>query len=347
MKTIKQTAMLVFLLSISSFAHAQWGYGKPEEIEEMKNRKLIVIKEVASDKVLDKLKKKGKTEFIDDYKTAIDEYNANFEAAISNMWPFHEEYIVKTYAEVEALRKAKNEDYVVARIVTVEASGTGYSVSDGLDWNYWDVKKGVDDDKVDKSDLNGTSFFMISLVEELRKTPIAKIGIPHTFPTKADVAFSIQYTTWYMNARLNDQKAKDLKTMMKVNAGRLKEFTLIVRESDLSEKTTDQVVNANYPFEYKIVTDEEFDNIILEQPEQTAYLIVVPDIVDQGNAVSMVYMPMVIDAKTGEGCSLVEPSAGSLIGNMAGVTGIGRRSVNDRTFKEIGEDILKAPKYTK
>ncbi len=344
MKSLKTAAVFIFLLSLTSVLHAQWGYGKVEDIEEMKTRKLIVIKEVESEKVIEKLKKKDKEEFIDDYQAAIAEYNANFQAAIVNIWPFHEEFEVMTYLEVEALRKAKNEEYVVARIVTVEATGMGYSVSDGLDWNYYDVKKGVEDDKADKSDLNGTSFFMISLVEELRKTPIARIGIPHTFPTSADVAFSIQYTTWYMNARLNDQKAKDLRSMMKVNAGRLRDYTLYIRESDLSEKTTEKIVDANYPFEFKIVSDVEFDNIVLAQQENTAYLIVVPDIVDQGNAVSMIYMPMVMDAKTGEGCSMVEPSAGSYLGNMAGVTGIGRRSVNDRTFKEIGEDILKAPK---
>ncbi len=87
--------------------------------------------------------------------------------------------------------------------------------------------------------------------------------------------------------------------------------------------------------------DETFDNLILSRTEKSAYLMVVPTISTTSSGARMIYVPLVMDASTGELLSTVEPSGGSYLASMTGLTGLGNSVINERVMEEISEDIMK------
>ncbi len=328
MKTSKLLlSCLILICSITSL-HAQWGFGKVEEIEAMKNRKLVIMTQDENEKVIEKLKKKGYSDKTDDYKQALDDYNKVMEESVLNIWPFHDEAELMTYDELRALSKNKSEKYVVIFVVNVDVTQTymngkyetHYDIDYKLDWTYRDAKN-EDFDKEEKSSGNEFSMLRVALIEDFLKTPIAQISLPNKFPTKSDIAFGLDYCTWYMNQRLNDQKAKDMRDILKDNPKKIPDYTLAICADDLSSKVPASKVKLVYPHPQEVVTQEEMDEIILNRSAGYAYLVVL-----FGTAV-------ITDAKTGEILDVAD-----------GFGGGGNLLLTEKDFERILKDIEKAQK---
>lgn len=328
MKTKIILLSCLLLLCSVNMLHAQWGFGKVEEIEEMKSRKLVIMTQDENEKVIEKLQKKGYSDKIDDYKQSLDEYNKVMEESVLNIWPFHEEAELKTYDQLRELAKNKSEKYVVIYVVNVDVTQTymngkyetHYDIDYKLDWTYRDAKND-DYDKAEKGSGNEFSMLRVALIEDFLKTPIAQVSLPNKFPTKSDIAFGLDYCTWYMNQRLNDQKAKDMRDILKDNPKKIPDYTLAICADDLSSKVPESKVKLVYPNPHEVVTREEMDNIILNRSEGYAYLVVL-----FGTAV-------IADAKTGEMLDVAD-----------GFGGGSNLLLTEKDFERILKDIEKASK---
>ena len=313
---------------LSQLVHAQWGFGKVEEIEEMKSRKLVIMTQDENEKVIEKLKKKGYSDKTDDYKQALDEYNKVMEESVLNIWPFQTEAELMNYDELRALAKNKSEKYVVIYVVNVDVVQTymngkyetHYDIDYKLDWTYRDAKND-DFDKEEKSSGSEFSMLRVALIEDFLKTPITQTSLPNKFPTKSDIAFGLDYCTWYMNQRLNDQKARDMRDILKDNPKKIPDYTLAICEDDLSEKVPASKVKLVYPNPNEVVSQEEMDNIILNRTAGYAYLVVL-----FGTAV-------ITDAKTGEILDVAD-----------GFGGGSNLLLTEKDFERILKDIEKAQK---
>ncbi|MGB3076053.1 MAG: hypothetical protein WBB36_12060 [Chitinophagales bacterium] len=334
----------LLLLTTVTLSRAQMGMGKPEEIAELKKRKLIVILEEPSQKVIDKLKKKGKSAYIDDYKAAVEEFNNNLKAMMEENWTYHETWEYKSSSTAEALKKAKNKQYAVIWIAAVSATSNGASYTAGLNWSYSDVKEGVEESKEGSRDLSSTALFIVALSEEFLKVPVFQIGMPRDFPLKADLLFAIKSTIWYMDARLSDAKTSDLKDIIKNNGSRLKTYTLFINKEDLGKNVTASVIKSAYPYAAKILEPAQFDDQVIAQAEKTAILVIVPMMSTNSHGSTMAYVPYVMDVKSGELLSYVMPSAGSYMTAMSGVSGLGNPYVTERVMKEVKEDAERVQK---
>lgn len=335
---------VLFVSTMAPCSYAQMGMGKPEEIAELKKRKLIVILEEPSQDAIDKLKKKGKSAYIADYKVAVEEFNENLKDMMEENWTYHETWEYKSASTAEALRKAKNKQYAVIWIAAVSATSQGASMHAGLNWSYYDLKDGVEEDKEGSRDLDGTALFIMALSEEFLKVPVFQIGIPRDFPLKADLLFAIKSSIWYLNARSNDAKTNDLKELIKNNGVRLKEYTLFINKSDLGKNVTAGVVKSAYPYPTTILDPVQFDEQVLAQKDKTAILVIVPMVSISSSGSMMAYVPYVMDVKSGELLSYVMPSTGSYMAAMSRTSGLGNPYVTERVMKEIKEDADRIPK---
>ncbi len=342
--SIASTLLMCLLLLINFNASAQWSYGKVEEIEDLKNRKLIVVTEVENEKVVEKLKKLHKEAALPAYKAALDEYNANLKVAIETFWPYETEIVYKTWEQAKALQKAKSEEYGVIYAFNRETNVV-FNVSDsdpGLDWNYYDLKEG--DIKSQKADWSSSTYIRIDLIENIKNTkklPIIEIGLPHVFPQKSDLTFGLQYCAWYMENRLKDAKAKDMRDMAEENAKLLKEMTVVIRESDLDKDLTKNDIKALYKFPFELVSDAQYDSIILAKTVGKPYLIISPQFTSVNGTYTVLYSYLVMDPSNGEVMDIIYPGGGgAAVTAMMGVkTKIGME-LTEYVFKTLQKDVI-------
>ena len=83
-----------------------------EDIQNVKNRKLLVLLAEPDMEVIDELKVKNSS-LISVYKESFNIYNANLKLAMDSFWGVHNEYKFITQKEAELLRKEKNKNFAI------------------------------------------------------------------------------------------------------------------------------------------------------------------------------------------------------------------------------------------
>ena len=174
------------------------------EIEALQSRKLIVITEQYSDKVLKKLQKKNHSDKIALYEAAIDNYNANMKKIVEKFWTFSKNGVeYKTYAEANDLRKSDSKDYAVLYCVSAEMSAfsSGFDEGDGLNWT-WDIT----DPSKDRDYFDGFAEMKVSDAGRPKDKPIFYVVLTDNFPTVTSLVNGMFTLQAYMDLRLEKEK---------------------------------------------------------------------------------------------------------------------------------------------
>jgi len=342
MKKHVSLLMLLFVFA-AHFASAQMGMGKPEEIEAVKSRKLIVMIEEPRERMLKKIAKKAKRGSVEDYKADLKTFNANMKEVVEKFWPYNKSGIqYKTFEELQELRKSGSEEYAVLVILSSEASNTraGYNYAEGL---YW-----VKDIKEDFEDRNDGMFstMIVNIIEDFGKKPVFYVPLYDVFPTKASIVYGIQSTENYFTARMNKangSKARDerarMEQDMKDRAPKLAEKTLLIREEWLDKELNELNIKTFYPYKYKVCDRAFMDEAIMNKDSKYAYAVQLPMVMSTGSSNSVIYVQMVLDAQDSQAMALVKPSTGSMMlaGNVTGKAGT--RNFTIKTMQKIVEQI--------
>ncbi|HYV91166.1 MAG TPA: hypothetical protein VE978_05260 [Chitinophagales bacterium] len=331
--------LLCFVCACSAI-YAQWGLGKVSELQEAKNRTLIVMLESESPGMLKKLEKEGNADLRPRYKQVLDEYNENIQQVAKSCWTFNDKIEFKTADEIDKLRSEKNKSYVVLLCYTMKNAAVTTMQNFGLDYSITDLLK--PDDK--KSGLGEIVIMKINLIEDINKEiPLYYVGLPNIFPKKADLQWGMETIHWYFNARLANAKAKDIREMYQINSSKLAGMTLLIREKDLDEELKPAAIKKIYPYPYKVVNQETFDSIILNHSDGYAYVINSASM-EQGGGSVVRLNQYITHAKDGIPYALVKPSGSSNFGaGMLSSYGIsssaGSNTIDERIFTEIVRQI--------
>lgn len=316
--------------------HAQWGMGKKSEIEEVQNRPLIVLLETPSDKVIKKLTKKHKEEWIEEYKSAIEEHNADMKEMVEKFWTFSKGDIVyKTWDEIKEIKKQKKKDYALLMCANVVPNkfSAGEASEPGLDWRH--EVNGKDDD--DRDFLNQYTVIRIGLIEKLGA--VALQPLPDIFPTKSDLAFGLQGAQTYMTRRLSKTyNMHDIKDDIKESAPKLANKTLLLRKDWV--KMNKAEVKAVYPYDFKLVDKDEFDEAIINADAKYAYAMIVPYVESSSSATRVFFIQVAVDAEDGNYLGMSLPNAG-LIMVTGGLAGKGNRYIKDADLKAFAKYVNK------
>jgi len=311
--------LLAFITCPNSFAQLS-SFGGPniQDINSIKNRTLIVIVEVPQQRVLDKLKKKGKDNYIDAYYKAIDNYNNNMKDAVGKFWEFSKDVEYKTAEQVDSITKLHTKDFAVLRCVSTWGNpnlGGGISIS-GLNWRYSDIKNPQPDETITWRDF---SVMEISLIEN-KYSGVCYINLQDFFPLESDMIYglrSIQSTFKNKEDKIGSGQAM---SSVKQNALQLKNKTLVIR-NDLvdQELKTDDIKNI-YPYNFEIADSVGYENHFINADDGYAMLEVIPNYIGgggMGESTKIMYIFSVIDAKTGDYLGFVTPSTGASMGAEA------------------------------
>lgn len=320
---MKIKTLLAALLVVSTFgsSFAQMGMGKPEDIAEMKKRTLIVLLQQESHTVILKLNKKGYADQVPIYKKTIEQFNESLKEAFTSSWPYDQKIEFKIPGEVLAITKSNSKEYAIASVWQREIKYDGEygyaTYTNHLDWNFKSIKKG-DYDEDDKEFFEKVTYMTIALSEKINKAPVAMVGLPNVFPTKADLVSGIYGVEYYIKYREGDKGGMETLKEMKKISPTLKTKTLLFRQSDLAKKYTKEGLKAQYKSKHDVVADSIVDKHVIDKTPGYAFIVTVPS-----PGVTAIFSQMIYDCETGDYLGGVVPSVGSMMasnytGNLAG-----------------------------
>lgn len=266
---------VVLSFALAGTANAQFNYIKPDDIDQFHSRTLIVIVEKPSDDVIEKLNKKHKSDQVDAYKKAIDDFNKNFSAAIAQYWRVSGgEVQYKTLDELNDIEDQKSYAVLFCRSVTQDDLSSAYPDKNGIMW--WPDFKQVAHDK----DFSGKMTVMgMSLLEKFGKAPFYQFPLPDLYPTKEDLLYALNTADNYLSYRINhrnDSPKKIDEQMLQENQPTLKDKTLLLRRDLLDRRLTKAQIDKFYPFPYMIAGKDTVDKAIDSADTRYAVAMVVP-----------------------------------------------------------------------
>lgn len=315
MKKILFFSICFLSLGITKTVKAQFGFGKPEDIQQVKQRKLIVIIEQPNKDLMQKLRRKGKTDEIKEYQDALDQYNAEMKEVVSKFWSFSANDIV--YMTPDAVDKLHHShDYAVLYCATNDGYG-----SEHLDWS----PGGKDKIKTD-----GYTQMCVELLEKSK--PIYVLGIPDIFPSKADLVYGVTAIEYYFNYRLSHVKAsrKEVNEMLQQNQSILAHRTLLLRQDEISKKLKPEDIKKAYPYPYRVVSEDDMDQYVINADSNYAYTIIAPYVGDR----EVIYVQYVYDCKDGTVLGMSMPSYGAMM--LGGYTGgAGHTEITKKTLADF------------
>lgn len=340
----KAFLLLLLFLFIKLNSFAQFGVGKPEEIKSLKSRELIVIVETLRERVVKKLEKKKKTDKLQKYKEDIAEYNNIMKEVFQKHWKFSDKGILFMTLEEANKIKDKNKYGVVLCYSAMPSSfSTATLKMNGIMWS-WDVK----DDSEDRNFLKYYTKFSIDLLENLNNmgSPIFVNTLVDIFPTKTDIITAVKSSVFYMNYRLEGKTMDlgDIKETVKQNAPLLKEKTLLLRKDFLSEKLTEEIIKAVYPFKYEICSKERMDEIVINGDSNYAYALIKPNVISGRNGNFIIFIQEVYSADNGCFVGLSMPSMATIM--LAGSAGFGsgKKFHTEKNLEDFCESIIEKKK---
>jgi hypothetical protein len=336
---------LLMLLCYSPRIFAQMGMGKPKEIKELAERKLIVITEEPSTKVIDKLKKKGQTAEIEKIQKMYDDFNALVKISVAQKWTMHQEVEYKTWTQFKKMDNKKREKYAAIYFLSKRAARTssGYVPAKNLILN-----SDMDEETTTQHDF--TSLFQTFTIDKAEDVPVDKIKfgnpvysmtLPEVYPGALSVHFALQSTNIYFEQRLSGEKAtmKSAKKEIAENSARLKEKTLLIREDWKDDDLTAGIIKEIYPYAFKFVSKEELEASILAGENDKAWLVVLPYVNSNSRSNSVIFVQQIIDNTDGQTLAMYMPSMGSMMlkGTIGGKSG--KSYLTEKTLKEMVEKI--------
>jgi hypothetical protein len=306
MKKIYFFIQVIFfaLLSLGT-AQAQFGTGNPQKIKYMQNRKLIIVVEQESVKMVELLRKKRRADQIDLYKSTIRDYNVAMQEAVEKFWPYGkgpDSLLYMTYDEADRLRKTKTKEYAVLYCANVEnftfKGEEGGRKLNGISWS--------DNFKVANSKRDHWEKYAvmeIKLIEELGKSePVFTQNLANVLPEKADVVFGLRVLQYYLQEQLSKSNGGVVKMedILKIkDEGKIAEKTLLLRRNWVHSYLSEGSVKAIYNFPFEIVEPIVFNNRALDADSAYAILMIIPEVISRKAKIKVNYMHLIIDAADG------------------------------------------------
>ena len=261
---ILQKLLPILILSLPSLIYAQFGYGKYKDLEELKDRVLVVELKEAEEKDLEFIEKiyKKKPDLIKEktkeYKASIEAFNNMIKPLIDSLWHFNKKIVYKKASEVERLKKKKGKsNYAFFRY-------------------FFQIER----DNVSKSS-NRKIIFINSLEVGLieNKRGIALLNLPSSKKiTKAELTFGIEQLQQYFNWRIDNEvtfrKQNQYFKALESEAEILKEKILLFDEKNISDGFK---IEEYYPYSYEITSKEKIDKVILERNPKYVYVMITPE----------------------------------------------------------------------
>lgn len=306
-----------FFLLLTQASWAQFGVCAPEKLSELQGRKLIVVTEMDSPRLIELLRKKRKTKEIPLYKAAVEQYNAWMRQVVECYWPYNNDIEYMTFSDADRLRRTKSKEYAVLYCAHVENFTTkgdeGARRHSGLNWpeDFLGANK--------KRDHWDTYAVMeIKLIEDLgNRNTVFSQNLSNVLPDKADLAFGMQMFHHYLRAA--EAKASKLSVMQDVlnYAPSLSDSTtLLIRKDWLHPYLNEANVGAVYPHPYRVVDAKTYQIRIGCGDSTYAYVQIIPEVISKKAKIRVNYLHLVLNAADGSVLAAYSPGGAEQDGKI-------------------------------
>jgi hypothetical protein len=261
---------IILVLSLTPFfSFGQTGMSKQKDVQEIKNRSLIVVLEEANEKLTQKLK----PEELDAYKADIEGYNKNIREAVALTWKFNPKIEYMTRAEMDKLVKAKSKEYAYVEYnkFTVNcANAAAYRST----LNLKDAKSHSNGTALVGGDYIATQLNIRLSDDNPLGPPVYAVRMAGPFPDKSDLAYALKAMELQLNYKLEGKSDRDINDLFKEKGKSLPTLTLLVDEQDTELKLEE--IKKAYPYPVELVKKDKIGQAILSSDAKTAFVIVIP-----------------------------------------------------------------------
>jgi hypothetical protein len=299
----------IFLLLLARVSQAQFGVCEPTRLRELPTRKLIVVTEMDSPRLIELLRRKRKTKEIDLYKAAIAQYNAWIREVVTRYWPYDPQNIeYMTFSEADRLRRGtKSKSYAVLYCAHVEnfitKGNEGARHHSGLVWeeNFTEVNK-------KREHWDTYAVMEVKLIEDLgNHNTVFSQNLSNVLPDKADLVFGLQMLNRYIKA--DEAKAAKLSVMQDVlsyAAAKSDITTLLLRKDWLHPYLNEYNVKSLYPHAYDVVDTGTYQARV-GGDSTYAYVQIIPEVISKRSKIKVNYLHLVMNAANGALLAVYSP----------------------------------------
>lgn len=365
----KLTFLFALSVFVASFAtgsnHAKKSLSDKDEpaVERIKQSTLVVVLLEENGDYLAKLSKKGEDDAAATYSKSIKAYNDNMQAMVPQYLKISRDVVFKTPSEIVAMSTDERRSYsylLYDKSMSIGSRGLIMFTCNFYSDNPKDVKKNMDDYE------NSIQFECLSEKDgpgEYRKldvyAPNTKKNLPmndleqnliEIVPTQADVKIcllQLQQKFDFMvkneNTSGSDER-KAMRTEAEQNTASyydtIKHKTLLICKQDIDKSFSVALIKKYYPYNYKVVSKEEFDKAILDNDAQYCALIVsplvkVPGMYGPVTATSVKYIHFIIDVGTGN--TLYAGVSGHVMVGTAGMGGY--QTITEKNLTQLTQEL--------
>lgn len=248
-------------------------------LNKVKERTLLVEIPSKDTKYIERLTAKGETDILNEYLTHYNDFVLNYKKAFSEHWTLNKEISFKTYDEIQQIIESKSYNYAIIK-----------------HFSKTEIVKGLDKIKPDDNIYTFSHHDAISKFSERKFTSrvtmialylsdqpgyILKCRLPFKESLAGFVYTIKQFDfTYEVVSSHPERDAKDIYGHNYYEAEKrikkLKSYTLYIKEEDLEKKIDMDKVSKIYKYKYKIVSNEEWEQAIINKKPEIACAIIVP-----------------------------------------------------------------------
>ena len=305
----KNQLLLVLLFITLNSMHAQFGYGKLEDIQKIKKIPLLVVLESKSE--------------------GVDEYNVALKKSFEKNWNFSNEIKVISNEEFKKYNSKTNKGKYAFFKKIVHKGDNGFSV-------------------IKSKGLITTHDFTISIIGNKKPvySMMYPTSIPNEADFKFIIQQIQYYLKGRLDLKSGKKSKKEMLNELSSSAGKIKSKTLLLDKDDLTPKLLKEI-DKIYAYTYKITNKEEIDLAILNDDASIAYIKVVPVAQMTGSngpikVSKLLHVQYVIDAENGKVLAYVRPKSFGLGGAVGTSMYNSKKMLTKKDLAKIVNAIQKA-----
>ncbi len=236
----------------------------PQEVEQIKTRKLIIMSARWEADIVEEYKRLKEFAALEEYKDNCATYSKAYTDMIEGYWSLHDTAIVRSYIDIKTMLEAGEKDYVVLAFVQVHGR---INNDDKKEFTYTYSYTGDEaaNDARPYDPLNYKALVLLPIEaltefpDDIRKMYLG-VAMPHQVPVKSDIIYGIDIMNDIVKRKAANPKFSD--NMLKEYAPKLKDYTLAISKD-------------NWESSYLLREAEEWYKLPIEkvEPEKFAELV--------------------------------------------------------------------------
>lgn len=291
-----KTPILVFLFIFSNITFCfSGGNTLAEKLQMVKQRTLLVELPLMNDRYMEKLKNKGEVEELAEYTKHYNDFVDNYKKAFTGYWTYNKEVVFKTYDEMLSIINQNTSNYAIIRFMENGAPGLGNKAlaSDPKFSSYTYEKENSPSEISKRKNIPKYSTLNLYLSEEQNLLLSSRLPVTESL---GGIIYTIEQFdfTFHLLAKHTERKGYEILGHnyyeSELNIPKLKTSVIYLKKEDLDKGIELEKINKIYKYDYKIVTNEEWENAILEKKQNIICAILLPGNVNSLNYYHMFFL---------------------------------------------------------